>query len=73
MKDFDPERLSLITLLTFQSLEVTLEGEAPSGPPKNVEARGLSSTSIKLTWERPEVFLTHGQILSYKILIKQEM
>ena len=43
------------------------DGEKPGGPPKNVRITGLTSTSLEVTWDDPEVRLRHGIITRYNL------
>ena len=51
---------------TFCQQFVT-DGEKPGGPPKNVRITGLTSTSLEVTWDDPEVRLRHGIITRYNL------
>ena len=40
----------------------------PGGAPQNFTASGISSTSVKLTWDQPAKNLRHGDIIMYEII-----
>ncbi|KAH9492263.1 hypothetical protein Btru_026124 [Bulinus truncatus] len=40
---------------------------APTGPPQNFTATGLSETSVRLTWDKPVKNFRNGDILMYQI------
>ena len=39
----------------------------PGGPPLNFSAKGISSTSVRLSWNEPEKRLRNGDIIMYEI------
>ena len=55
-------------LTTFRKLSI-----APSGPPSDVEVVLTAGTSLKLTWSRPNDYLTDTDApFSYNLCIKDE-
>ncbi|XP_069192476.1 cell adhesion molecule Dscam2 isoform X3 [Procambarus clarkii] len=50
-----------------EALQVTTEGEAPGGPPREIEVTPVSSTSLKVSWLPPDSSIRHGKILAYYI------
>ena len=51
----------------FFCQQFVTDGEKPGGPPKNVRITGLTSTSLEVTWDDPEVRLRHGIITRYNL------
>ncbi len=41
----------------------------PTGPPLSVTAASISSTSIRISWQAPQLALQNGDISSYRISI----
>lgn len=42
---------------------------APTGPPKNISADSINSTSIEIDWEEPTPSTQNGIIVSYYIIL----
>ena len=40
----------------------------PGGAPQNFSAVGMSSTSVKLTWDQPAKALRNGEIIMYEVI-----
>ena len=56
------------SLFTFSpAFQFVTDGEKPGGPPCNVRITGLTSTSLEVTWDDPEVRLRHGIITRYNL------
>ncbi|CAG2054815.1 unnamed protein product, partial [Timema podura] len=53
-------------------LDVTTDGEAPGGAPRNVQVEATSSTELQVTWEAPESQLWNGDILGYHVGYKEQ-
>ena len=49
------------------AFQFVTDGEKPGGPPRNVRITGLTSTSLEVTWDDPEVRLRHGIITRYNL------
>jgi dscam len=49
------------------SLVITTEEEAPSSPPRDIKAVGLSASSIQISWKRPVMSDSNGSILGYYV------
>ncbi|XP_077518347.1 cell adhesion molecule Dscam1-like isoform X2 [Amblyomma americanum] len=54
-----------------QEIQVTTDEEAPEGPPLNVQATALSSTSLKVTWKPPRKDLQNGLLKGYYVGYKK--
>ena len=51
----------------FPVWQFVTDGEKPGGPPRNVRITGLTSTSLEVTWDDPEVRLCHGVVSRYNL------
>ncbi|XP_071538790.1 cell adhesion molecule Dscam2-like isoform X2 [Panulirus ornatus] len=50
-----------------EALQVTTEGEAPGGPPRDVVVTAVTSTSLRVSWTAPDAAVRHGRILAHYI------
>lgn len=50
-----------------QALQVTTEGEAPGGPPRDVVVTAVTSSSLRVSWTPPQPAVRHGRILAHYI------
>ena len=46
---------------------------APSAPPRDVAIRSVSSDSIEIVWAAPDAELRNGVIVTYEVMVYQEM
>ena len=44
---------------------------APDGAPENVTGSATSSTSIRLTWDKPQRSLQNGYIVEYRVRVTE--
>ncbi|KAK8779577.1 hypothetical protein V5799_019082 [Amblyomma americanum] len=54
-----------------QEIQVTTDEEAPEGPPVNVQATPVSSTSLKVTWQPPKKEHQNGLLKGYYVGYKK--
>ncbi|XP_057294079.1 receptor-type tyrosine-protein phosphatase S-like isoform X2 [Hydractinia symbiolongicarpus] len=50
----------------------TTHATAPDGPPLNFKGKNITSTSVYLSWEKPEFYLRNGIIQNYSIVKKKK-
>ncbi|XP_070392553.1 cell adhesion molecule Dscam1-like [Dermacentor albipictus] len=54
-----------------QEVQVTTDEEAPEGPPLNVQATPVSSTTLKVTWQPPKKEYQNGLLKGYYVGYKK--
>ncbi|XP_075546074.1 cell adhesion molecule Dscam1-like [Dermacentor variabilis] len=54
-----------------QEIQVTTDEEAPEGPPLNVQASPVSSTSLKVSWQPPKREYQNGLLKGYYVGYKK--
>ncbi|CAN8004190.1 unnamed protein product, partial [Ixodes pacificus] len=54
-----------------QEIQVTTDEEAPEGPPLNVQATAVSSSSVKVTWLAPKRDQQNGLLKGYYVGYRQ--
>jgi len=50
-----------------RELNIRTEPQQPAGPPQDITVRGMSSTSLLVSWSPPDPELRNGDITGYNV------